>query len=286
MTSKNKTTAEIQQIVDQALDEMYAAGEKPTIRSLIERVGRDVISSTSTASKYKRSYEERRRAKEQQIFNKIGFSQDFTDAFIKEINRFQKNIENQWEEAFNAIHSDNIELSEELKKMEVLLKEEREKVSQQTNDINALKQTIKEQKRDFEYAFSELDKNFNHRLSLAEKGFENEITNFKIRNEELSDKLKKCEFELESAKEALINAQVKMSKLENIEAQNDVLIEENNKLKGKLSELEKKFSSVSKDAEIYQLQMTTMKESHEKELRLKEREIEMLQKVIKKLEKK
>jgi len=95
MAAINSTNS-IQERVNDICNELYADGTKPTVR-LVRSMLAD-IKSTSTVHKYFANWKKELEANQQSLYDKLGFSSEFTQGFMKEITRFSIEAEQRYKE--------------------------------------------------------------------------------------------------------------------------------------------------------------------------------------------
>jgi len=92
----NDRTGSIQERVNDICNELYADGTKPSVR-LVRSMLAD-IKSTSTVHKYFANWKKELEANQQSLYDKLGFSSEFTQGFMKEITRFSIEAEQRYKE--------------------------------------------------------------------------------------------------------------------------------------------------------------------------------------------
>lgn len=86
----------IQQRVNDICNELYAGGTKPSVRLVLSMLPN--IKSTSTVHKYFANWKKELDANQQSLYDKLGFSSEFTQGFMKEITRFSVEAEQRYKE--------------------------------------------------------------------------------------------------------------------------------------------------------------------------------------------
>jgi chromosome segregation ATPase len=282
--ASQKSPSEIQRIVDEALDKMYAAGEKPTIRSLIERVGTDVISSTSTASKYKRDYDQRRQARENELFDRLGFSPEFANAFVKEVSRFSIDIESRAKRTVESLKSDNEELERELGRVEKVAKDFEALNHQKEKEIVELKKEIESLEKEHAHALESLDKDYRHQIETLTTKYETQLQESQKQQKSLTEKLEECNATIEQLRRELAQADLKLESLQSLESTNTELLGQVQALNNQLSEQKAEVVGLQKDVEARQNQISILESTNQKELAAKDREIEALRSAMENLQ--
>lgn len=86
----------IQDRVTAICNDLYAKGTKPSVRMVLSML--PDISSTSTVHKYFASWKKDLETNQQSLYDKLGFSSEFTQSFMKEITRFGVEAEQRYKE--------------------------------------------------------------------------------------------------------------------------------------------------------------------------------------------
>ena len=92
----NDKTGSIQDRVNDICNELYASGTKPTVRLALSMLSD--VKSTSTVHKYFANWKKELEANQQSLYDKLGFSSEFTQGFMKEITRFSIEAEQRYKE--------------------------------------------------------------------------------------------------------------------------------------------------------------------------------------------
>lgn len=129
----------IQERVSTICNDLYVKGNKPTIRLVLSLM--PDIRSTSTIHKYFTIWKNEQVANQASLYDKLGFSSDFTQSFMKEITRFSVEAEQRYQEqAQDAVEQKDIAI-EELSRTE-------EKLYKQTAVIEQHEKVFKELEKD------------------------------------------------------------------------------------------------------------------------------------------
>ncbi|ELA9367488.1 DNA-binding protein [Vibrio parahaemolyticus] len=91
------TSDQIKDKVFSVCDELHAAGEKISIRLILSMV--DEVSSSSTIHKYHAQWRDQLEANQDALYEKLGFSSQFTQMFMHEITRFSAEAERRYKES-------------------------------------------------------------------------------------------------------------------------------------------------------------------------------------------
>jgi chromosome segregation ATPase len=142
------TIPNLQQSVFAACDRLLANGEKITVRSILTLVPE--AKSTSTIHKPFAAWKEQREANEQQLYEKLGFSPEFTKAFLGEISRFATEAESRHVEAKLLAKQQLEDAIQELEITDERYNKQQAVVEQQSNRIKELEIEIANAQKNFE----------------------------------------------------------------------------------------------------------------------------------------
>mgnify|MGYP006167928515 CR=1 FL=1 len=145
------TTAEqsrIQDRVNSICNELYAKGTKPSVRLVLSML--PDVSSTSTVHKYFANWRRELEANQQSLYDKLGFSSEFTQSFMKEITRFSVEAEQRYKELAQDANEqrdlalDDLTLSEErLYKQNAVLEQLEHNLAEINKELTAVKADAK-----------------------------------------------------------------------------------------------------------------------------------------------
>jgi len=136
----NNVTGSIQERVNDVCNGLYADGTKPTVR-LVRSILADV-KSTSTVHKYFANWKNELEANQQSLYDKLGFSSEFTQGFMKEITRFSVEAEQRYkEQALGAGEQRDVVL-EDLSASEERLYKQAAVVEQLENECKELQKEL------------------------------------------------------------------------------------------------------------------------------------------------
>jgi chromosome segregation ATPase len=200
------TSDQIKDKVFNVCDDLHAKGEKISIRLILSLI--DEVASTSTIHKYHALWRDQLEANQDALYEKLGFSSQFTQIFMSEISRFSAEAERRYKEsAVTATESRN-EAIEALTKVE-------DKYLKQEALVDSLQQKLDEQI---------VERGIKHKEHQAEiKGLQ---SNFETLETEMRNQIKALEAKLiesqasgESLRTELAKAQLKLE-------QNKILVDE------------------------------------------------------------
>jgi len=220
-------TNSIQQRVNDICNELYASGTKPSVRLVLSML--PDVKSTSTVHKYFANWKKELDANQQSLYNKLGFSSEFTQGFMKEISRFNIEGERYYkEQAFDAndqrdVALDELSAAEDrlYKQTAVLEQKESECTELQAELIKShekLKAELAKENESHSVIVAEL------RRQLTESQKDNKA--LATANETLRTDIAKSELKLEG-NEKYVNE---------VKSQNNALVSENKDLQGKIAE--------------------------------------------------
>ena len=94
MRIRAMSTERMQERVNEICNELYSKGEKVSVRVILTFL--PDVSSTSTVHKYYANWRKELEANEKSLYDKLGFSPEFTQMFMKEISRFSVEAEQRY----------------------------------------------------------------------------------------------------------------------------------------------------------------------------------------------
>jgi len=92
--SPDMSTDRMQERVNEICNDLYSKGEKVSVRVILTYL--PDVSSTSTVHKYYANWRKELEANEKSLYDKFGFSSEFTQMFMKEISRFSVEAEQRY----------------------------------------------------------------------------------------------------------------------------------------------------------------------------------------------
>lgn len=126
----------IQDRVTAICNDLYSKGTKPSVRIVLSML--PDVSSTSTVHKYFANWKKELEANQQSLYDRLGFSSEFTQSFMKEITRFGVEAEQRYkEQSIDANEQRDIAV-EELEKTEDKLFKQNAVIDQQAKEIKEL----------------------------------------------------------------------------------------------------------------------------------------------------
>ncbi|MCW8336550.1 hypothetical protein [Vibrio paucivorans] len=92
------STDRMQERVNEICNDLYSKGEKVSVRVILTYL--PDVSSTLTVHKYYANWRKELEANEKSLYDKLGFSSEFTQMFMKEISRFSVEAEQRYKGYF------------------------------------------------------------------------------------------------------------------------------------------------------------------------------------------
>ncbi|GEA09169.1 hypothetical protein KUL42_39300 [Alteromonas sp. KUL42] len=205
------------------------------------------VSSTSTVHKYFANWKKELEANQQSLYDKLGFSSEFTQSFMKEITRFGVEAEQRYKEQAQDANEQRDLALDDLERSEDRLHKQNSLVSQLEREVAELQQELATVKAE---AKSELQKT--NELNRAALDKENEthtaiVTELRQQltqstqeakslhqtNEELRTEIAKAELKLEGNQQYV----------DEVKAQNAALVDDNKLLNKELAAINKTLAS-------------------------------------------
>lgn len=239
MNLENTENLSTQDRVNQICNELYQKGTKPSVRLVLAEL--PDVSSTSTVHKYFSNWKREIDANQQSLYDRLGFSADFTKSFMKEISRFAVEAEQRYKGMADDANEQREQAVSDLAKAEDKLHKQTAVVKQQEKQISDLKSelsdTIKKAEANLAQEQKANEATVNElRQQLAAALDENkQLTN---QNESLRTDLAKAELKLESNQELV----------EQVKGQNEQLVSDLKEVNGIVADMSKDIAS--KDSTI------------------------------------
>lgn len=237
----------IQKEIDLICDKMLAAGETVSVRTVLAKF--DGLSSVSQAHKYVKDWRARTEAKEKDLYDRLGFSSEFSKAFLSEITRFSAEAETRSSQSVADMRRQLADSIEDLEREERMREQYQALANQREKEITALEQQIETDtmshqhevdslSKDQEHANAQIRSEYEARLSEVQKQLDSE----RAKNTELSGTV-------ETLRRDLAQAQVKLEQIPQLESTNTTLLSGSRDLNEKLSDLKADLASVRKELE-------------------------------------
>lgn len=230
------TDKNMQDRVSEICNDLYGRGEKVSVRVILTYL--PDISSTSTVHKYYANWRKELEANEKSLYDKLGFSSEFTQMFMKEISRFSVEAEQRYKGIADEANEQRDTAIEELAKAEERLHKQTAVVEQQGKEIATLKA---DRSADEKAHIAEIEKlNNSHEVLVQELRsrivqLEKDLTDTTKTNESLRTDLAKSQLKLESNQDYVNEVKAKQ---ESLEKQASELQDKNQSLSNQNAKLE------------------------------------------------
>lgn len=217
-----------QEEVNSICNEFYSQGVKPSVRQVLAEL--PDIKSLSTVHKYFSVWKKEIDANQQSLYDKLGFSSEFTLSFTKEISRFSFEAEQRYKRLAQDSDEQRDVAIADLQKSEETLHKDIVVVKQQAKEIDELK-----------YELLAVKRNKDAELSEAVKVNEATVNELREQLNKSSDEYKKLSSLSEDLRTGQVKAELKLEGNQEfvgeVKAQNGRLSVDNKDLNVKLSEL-------------------------------------------------
>ena len=262
---------QMQEQINEICNDLYSKGQKISVRLILAELPN--VSSTSTVHKYYANWRRELVANEKSLYEKLGFSSEFTQIFMKEISRFSIEAE----ERYKSMADDAVEQRDaaidELSKIEDKFHKQSAVVEQQEKDVVQLKYDLKTNENAFEAEKDKLAKS--HEVLVRELRqrivqLEAELNESNASSESLRTDLAKAELRLEGNQNLVNEVRSKQDKLE---AGNSTLHTENQDLSKQITKLSMKLENAESVNELLKQQASGF-EVNNRELLSKVSELE------------
>ncbi len=288
MTTTELATNSIRDRVFAICNDLYSKGTKPSVRMVLSML--PGVSSTSTVHNYFKEWKKELEANTKSLYDKLGFSSEFTQAFMKEITRFGLEAEARYKEQAQDAHEDLDVAVEALERAEERAHKQESVVTQQNKEIQELHQEITMVRRNLEAELAterkahqatvselrqQLDDQTEQNTSLLHQNesLRTEIAKAQLRlegNENYVSEVKEQQKQLQRSNQELSNA---LSELRSLNAAQNEKISGADKLIQKLEDTisrldaeKKQAESQSKDLSSKQQVLVSQKEELSKQL--------------------
>ena len=130
----------IQDRVNGICNELYSKGNKPSVRLVLSMI--PDVSSTSTVHKYFSNWKKELEANQQSLYDKLGFSAEFTQSFMKEITRFGVEAEQRYKDQAQDSNDQRDLAVDELERTENKLHKQSAVVEQSEKEVAELQKEL------------------------------------------------------------------------------------------------------------------------------------------------
>lgn len=209
------TDKNMQDRVSEICNDLYGRGEKVSVRVILTYL--PDVSSTSTVHKYYANWRKELEANEKSLYDKLGFSSEFTQMFMKEISRFSVEAEQRYKGIADEANEQRDTAIDELAKAEERLYKQTALVDQQGKDISNLKSDLAAEEK---VHTAEIEKlNNSHEVLVQElrsriAQLEKDLADTAKVNESLRTDLAKSQLKLESNQDYVNEVKAKQGSLE------------------------------------------------------------------------
>lgn len=238
------TTAEqsrIQDRVNSICNELYAKGTKPSVRLVLSML--PDVSSTSTVHKYFSNWRRELEANQQSLYDKLGFSSEFTQSFMREITRFSVEAEQRYKELAEDANEQRDLVLEDLARSEERLYKQNAVVEQLEHNLAEANKQLAAVKAD---AKAELQKTVELSKAALDKEKETHaavVAELRRQLAQATETVKSLSSTNESQRTEIAKANLKLEGnqqyVDEVKAQNADLVSENKALSRELSNLNK-----------------------------------------------
>ena len=255
MNLENTENLSTQDRVNQICNELYQKGTKPSVRLVLAEL--PDVSSTSTVHKYFSNWKREMEANQQSLYDRLGFSPDFTKSFMKEISRFAVEAEQRYKGMADDANEQREQAVSDLAKAEDKLHKQTAVVEQQEKQISDLKSelsdTIKQSEANLAQEQKANEATVNElRQQLTTALDENkQLTN---QNESLRTELAKAELKLESNQELV----------EQVKGQNEQLVSDLKEVNAIVADMSKDIASKESTITGNEKLITNLHAQHDK----------------------
>ena len=262
---------QMQEQVNEICNDLYSKGQKISVRLILSELPN--VSSTSTVHKYYANWRRELVANEKSLYEKLGFSSEFTQIFMKEISRFSIEAEERYKSMADDALEQRDAAIDELSKIEDKFHKQSAVVEQQEKEIVQLKYDLKTNENGFEADKEKLAES--HDVLVTELRqrivqLEAELNEANASSESLRTDLAKAELRLEGNQNLVDEVK---SKQEQLEAGNSHLQTENQDLSKQITKLSMKLESAESVNELLKRQASGFEASN-RELLSKVSELE------------
>lgn len=140
MTEAAEQQNSIQDKVNSICNDLYSEGTKPTVRRVLAML--PDVSSTSTVHKYFANWKKEIEANQQSLYDRLGFSSEFTQSFMKEITRFGVEAEQRYKQQATDANDQRDQALYDLEQSEEKLFKQNAVVEQLEKEVSELQKEL------------------------------------------------------------------------------------------------------------------------------------------------
>jgi chromosome segregation ATPase len=209
-------------------ERLIKEGTRPSVRLVLSELPE--VSSTSTVHRYFKQWKDEYDINQQSLHEKLGFSSDFTKAFMKEISRFSIEIEQRYKILANDVGEQRDAAVAALENIENHIDKNNKEIGRKVIDIQLLKDELKSTQQDMEAQLITSKEVNNATVSELREQLKqalHENKSLTSLNEDIRNQKIKAELRLEGNQEYT----------DEVKAQNTLLRQDNKELNTSLSKL-------------------------------------------------
>jgi len=222
-----------QALADNVLDEAWASGVVLSARELAQKLG---VSSSSTGNRFKRSWESRMLSRQEKLFDELGFSSDFTQAFMREISRFSAKVKQDHTYLSSSLGSDNADLMLELDQALKDKGDYKGLTEKLQSDVDGLNSELKGLAQENKFKIESQKKDFEHRIENLKVQNQVEREAGQEQHKALESKNNELATTIEALRRELAQADVRLNDLKQFETKNIALQDQVDALKTDLGD--------------------------------------------------
>jgi len=259
-----------QALADNVLDEAWASGVVLSARELAQKLG---VSSSSTGNRFKRSWESRMLSRQEKLFDELGFSSDFTQAFMREISRFSAKVKQDHTYLSSSLGSDNADLMLELDQALKDKGDYKGLTEKLQSDVDGLNSELKGLAQENKFKIESQKKDFEHRIENLKVQNQVEREAGQEQHKALESKNNELATTIEALRRELAQADVRLNDLKQFETKNIALQDQVDALKTDLGDKVAMNTGLQKELEAALDKLITAQDSHNREVELLRREV-------------
>lgn len=253
MATITEQTQSIQDRVNKICNEMYAQGIKPTVRLVLAEL--PDVSSTSTVHKYFANWRSELEANQQSLYDRLGFSSEFTQAFMKEITRFGVEAEQRYKELAKDSNDQRDLAVGDLAKAEDKLHKQSAVVEQQEKELKELQQELLVLRKQTDAELDKSKESNEAAINEIRQQLSTALEDNKVlsqQNESLRTDIAKNELKLEG----------NQAFTDEVKSQNSELVSENKQLNISITDLSKVLASKEAAIDGNEKLINSLQEQH------------------------
>lgn len=255
----------VEQVSDQSIRDqvfkicyqLHAQNIKLKIRTVLDLL--PAVSSTSTIHRYYKEWQEEVKASKEKLFESFGFSAQFKDSFLAEINRFHSDARNEYAEKLDELTEDRDAAIGNLEAMEHERNTQKARADRAEVEVKELQAEIQNLTREFKTQLEKLENSkqlaiekLQHQIEEQEYRLNNEkvlvVEQLQLQISALNSNNKELQSVCENQRTELAKAQLKNES--NAELVRDVkarIKEIEEQAKERVTKLESDLAALSKD---------------------------------------